>query len=97
MRPRLFIPLVLLLLAALACNYPRQGVTPTPTVIGPDRILTYAAQTIEARLTLDATALQPTFTPGPPGTTTPSPPVTGSPQPPAASPTATSCDRGDFV
>jgi hypothetical protein len=97
MRPRLFLPLALLLLAALACNYPRQGVTPTPTVIGPDRILTYAAQTIEARLTLDATAVQPTFTPGPPGTTAPPPPATGSPLPPPASASPTSCDRGDFV
>src|SRR3990170_2127009 len=96
-RFRLTIVIILVQLLQLACNLPGQG---TPTVSGPELIRTYAALTVQARLTLQATGVQPTFTP--PG---------GTPIPPAAStatpvgeatppgPTATSgiCDQAEFV
>ena len=63
--------------------------------------MTYAAQTIQAQLTLAATGGVTTFTPGPPGftpasnTPTPSSPAT-TPAPTGLTPTAGICDRGNF-
>jgi hypothetical protein len=93
-RHRWFYALFVLLLAALACNFPGAA-TPTP-FLGPDTILTYAAQTIEAELTS-----------APPGTAiTPSLPAEGTSTLPAevtstaqseATKTPGPCDRADFV
>jgi hypothetical protein len=63
-RFRLVIPIIILILMAMACNFPQEG-SPTPS--GPDLLKTYAAQTIQVQLTLVATGLQPTITPGQPG------------------------------
>ena len=95
--PALF-PLIL-----AACNFPTASSGQPP---GPELILTYAAQTVEAQLTADASGLQPTFTPGgllptpaPSGGETPEP----TPQPGstdvAVEETSTPevpCDRASF-
>lgn len=83
-----------------ACNFPRSGATPQAR---PETILTYAAQTVEAQLTLSAGEIQATITPGgatptaslEPGDTATTPPDTTS----TAGTTATSeiCDRAGFV
>jgi hypothetical protein len=83
-----------------ACNFPRSGATPQAR---PETILTYAAQTVEAQLTLSAGEIQATITPGgatptatlEPGDTATTPPDTTS----TAGTTTTSeiCDRGGFV
>ncbi len=98
-RTRLWGLLIILGFAALAgCNFPRGG-TPAPS--GPELVMTYAAQTIQAQLTLAATGGVTTFTPGPPGftpasnTPTPSSPAT-TPEPTGLTPTAGICDRGNF-
>ena len=94
---RFAIPLIILIAAGLACNFPSGG-TPTPS--GPEMLRTYAAETIQAQLTLVATGIQPTFTPG--GiTATLTPPLNPSPTTlPAVtpSPTATQglCDQAGF-
>ena len=90
--------LFMLLLAALACNFPG-AVTPTP-FFGPDMVLTSAAQTIAAELTLAPTG--PGFTPGstttlPAGATGTPPAGSTSTPPPAATHTPGPCDRADFV
>src|SRR3970282_553629 len=91
-RLRLLIVIILVLLLQLACNLPGQG---TPTVSGPDLVRTYAALTLQARLTLQATGRQPTFTP--PGGT-PIPPPAGTTTPVGeATPTAGVCDRAEFI
>ena len=93
---RLIFPVLILLLLALACNFPREG-TPTPS--GPELLKTYAAQTIQVQLTLVATGVQPTFTPAPDQATdtqpgpSPTTPVAATP-----SPTSTQgvCDQAGF-
>ena len=96
-RQRLMMVVILVLLLQLACYLPREG---TPTVSGPELIRTYAALTVQARLTLQATGVQPTFTP-PGGTPIPPPASTATPAGEATlpGPTATSsvCDRADFI
>lgn len=93
----LVIPIIILILMAMACNFP-QGGDPTPS--GPDLLKTYAAQTIQAQLTLVATGLQPTITPGQPGATaTPLTEITATSAPeftPTPSPTQGVCDQGAF-
>lgn len=66
LRFRVAAPLILLISSILACNFPREG---TPTLSGSELLKTYAAQTIQVQLTIIATGLQPTITPGPPGAT----------------------------
>jgi hypothetical protein len=93
---RLIYPLLILAFLALACNFPREG-TPTPS--GPDMLKTYAAQTIQVQLTLVATDVQPTFTPGPiESTVTPSVPSPTIPQvaTPSQTPTQGVCDQAGF-
>jgi len=94
---RLAIPVLLLFLGALACNFPREG-TPTPS--GPVLLKTYAAQTIQAQLTLVSTGVQPTVTPGQPIATITPPPVSSPTSPTAAAPTPTTtqgvCDQAGF-
>src|SRR4030067_1799832 len=90
-RFRLIIVIILVLLLQLACNLPGQG---TPTVSGPDLVRTYAALTVQARLTLQATGVQPPFTP-PGGTPIPPPASTATPQG-EATPTGV-CDQAEFV
>jgi hypothetical protein len=93
---RLVFPALLLLFLALACNFPREG-TPTPS--GPEMLKTYAAQTIQVQLTLVATGVQPTFTPGPNETTiTPSGPSATIPSESTPTPTSTQgvCDQAGF-
>jgi hypothetical protein len=94
---RITFPFLVLFLAGLACNFPQEG-TPTPS--GPELLKTYAAQTIEVQLTLVATGIQPTITPGENIAT-----VTSSPSSPAtqvisatSTPTATQgvCDQAGF-
>ena len=96
-RQRLLIVIILVLLLQLACNLPGEG---TPTVSGPELIRTYAALTLQARLTLQATGVQPPFTP-PGGTPVPPPDVTATPPgegtPTGATPTSGVCDRAEFV
>ena len=87
-----------------ACNFPRAEGT---AVSGPDLVLTFAAETVQAQLTLAATGVQPALTPGfsgniatpsPPGDTpTTSPDTTETPEPTNGTPAAEVCDRGDFV
>lgn len=85
-------------LLAVGCNFPQGG---TPAVSGPDLVLTYAARTVQARLTLAPTGLVETFTPGPPDLTSTAPVITpdtagsGSPSP-GATQTQALCDRGGF-
>ncbi|UCD43284.1 MAG: hypothetical protein JSV69_06750 [Chloroflexota bacterium] len=93
---RLVFPLLVLLFLALACNFPREG-TPTPS--GPEMLKTYAAQTIQVQLTLVATGVQPTFTPGAiESTVTPSEPSPTSPVEATLTPTPTQgvCDQAGF-
>lgn len=87
------VPMTLLL---GACNFPRAGAT--PTISGPEMVLTYAAQTIEAQLTLAATAQLPTATASPPAPATGTLPPVASPTAgtPAPSPTSAACDRAGF-
>jgi hypothetical protein len=64
-------------------------------------VLTYAAQTIQAQLTLAATGGVRTFTPGPPGFTPPINTATATlpittPAPTGLTPTAGVCDQGSF-
>jgi hypothetical protein len=103
MRKRLLATLVLGLVSLAACNFPSAEGT---AVSGPDLVLTYAARTVEAQLTLAATGVQPPITPGAPGiTATPPPPGSTAPPPtggtataaPTGAPTAGACDRGEFV
>ncbi len=85
-----------MLFLALACNFPREG-TPTPS--GPEMLKTYAAQTIQVQLTLVATGVQPTFTPGPPeATISPSGPTATVPAESTPTPTPTQgvCDQAGF-
>jgi hypothetical protein len=87
-----------------ACNFPQAEGT---AVSGPDLVLTFAAETVQAQLTLAATGLQPTLTPGLPGTTptsispgetpTTSPGTEETPTPGTGTPAADVCDRGEFV
>lgn len=96
-RHRLVLPLLLLICLTLACNFPRGG-TPTPS--GSDLVKTYAAQTIQVQLTMIATGLQPTITPGPSGETS-TPQVTSTPtsqQVATSTPSATIgvCDQAAF-
>lgn len=90
--------IILMSTALVGCNFPSGG-TPAPS--GPELVMTYAAQTIQAQLTLAATSGLTTLTPGPPGltpvSTTPTPtlPVT-TPAPNGLTPTAGICDRGGF-
>lgn len=88
--------MVLLGLLLGACNFPRAGAT--PTVSGPEMVLTYAAQTIEAQLTLAATAQLPTSTISPTtaGTGTLPPAATPTGGTHAPSPTSAACDRAGF-
>lgn len=92
-RCKFVFPLFVLFILALACNFPREG-TPTPT--GPELLRTYAAQTIQAQLTLAATVVQATFTPGQlEATATPSPTsVTVATQTPTS--TQGVCDQASF-
>ena len=96
-RIRLVIPIIILILIAIACNFP-QGGTPTPS--GPDLLKTYAAKTIQAQLTLVATGLQPTITPGQSGATaTPLPEITSTSVPEFTSPPSPTqgvCDQAAF-
>lgn len=103
-RTGLLASLVIGLALLTACNFPRAEGT---AVSGPDLVLTYAAETVQAQLTLSATGLQPALTPGPPEIT-PTPPPSGetpttSPgtaETPAAAtgtPETQLCDRGDFI
>jgi hypothetical protein len=96
-------PLTALILTSLAllvgCNYP--GFKPS-TPVGPEIVLTYAAQTIEAQIQ-QATS-QATMTPYLPQPTTPAPatppptlPAGITPSPPAASATPGLCDQAGFV
>lgn len=97
-----FLAIGLVLLSA--CNFPQAGGTP---VSGPDLVLTYAAETVQAQLTLAATGVQPPLTPGlPEETPTPTSPGESPTEAPDATETPTSgtgtpaaeiCDRGDFV
>ena len=81
---RLFLPLIAILLAALACNFPGQAVT-QPTADIPPLELTMTA------LFKTAAALPPTNTPPPfPSPTNTSPPVATSTPPPQPLPSATS-------
>ena len=82
---RLFLPLIAILLAALACNFPGQAVI-QPTADIPPLELTITA------LFKTAAALPPTNTPPPfPSPTNTSPPVvTSTPPPPPPLPSATS-------
>lgn len=94
---RLVFPLFILSMLVLACNFPREG-TPTPS--GPELLKTYAAQTVQAQLTLAATAVQPTSIQGD-FTATAAPPSgpSASPTPIATnSPTPTQgvCDQAGF-
>jgi len=94
---RYVIPILVLILAGLACNFPTGG-TPTPS--GPELLKTYAAQTIQAQLTLVATGIQPTFTPGGSAATLTPPPGPSPTSPVAATPTPTTtqgeCDQAGF-
>lgn len=94
---RYTLPILLLVLAGLACNFPREG-TPTPS--GPELLKTYAAQTVEAQLTLVATGIQPTIPPGgstatetPPASPSPTATITATPTPTA---TQGVCDQAGF-
>ena len=97
------LPILILALSFLAaCNFPRPGTTPQAR---PETVLTFAAQTVAAQLTLAAGELQATVTPGGTAVTeTPATDATATPSPTsgtpgAAGPTATSefCDRAAFV
>lgn len=93
---RIVIPILTLTAAGIACNFPSGG-TPTPS--GPEMVKTYAAETIQAQLTLVARDIQPTFTPVDLPTITP--PVSISPtSPPAVTPSPTPtqgvCDQAGF-
>ena len=94
---RIIYPLLILLFLALACNFPRAG-TPTPS--GPEMLKTYAAQTIQAQLTLVATGVQPTFTQDQLEATATPPPGTSPTLPSAATQTPTPtqgvCDQAGF-
>jgi hypothetical protein len=100
-RLRLLLPIALLASLLSACNFPRAGSTPSS---GPETVLTYAAQTVEAQLTLAAGELQPTITPSDAEpSVTPEPGDTATPPPDATTPAPTEeatpevCDRGAFV
>ena len=93
---RFAIPILILVSAGIACNFPSGG-TPTPS--GPELLRTYAAETIQAQLTLIATGIQPTFTPGESSATaTPAPSPSPNIPTTAISPTATQgeCDQAGF-
>ena len=93
---RFAIPILILVSAGIACNFPSGG-TPTPS--GPELLRTYAAETIQAQLTLIATGIQPTFTPGESSATaTPAPSPSPNIPTMAISPTATQgeCDQAGF-
>ncbi len=94
---RLTIPFLILITAGLACNFPTEG-TPTPS--GPELLRTYAAETVQAQLTLVASGIQPTFTPGGASATATPPPGPSPSSPPAVSltPSATQgeCDQAGF-
>lgn len=100
MRKRLFYPIVILMIAALAaCNLP-SAADPTETPLSIDAAFTAAAQTVEARLT---TAAQTQAAAGPSATNTP-PPASATPALPTATPTpivvptkAQTCDVAEFV
>jgi hypothetical protein len=92
-RYRPLIPLLILLSLALACNFPRAG-TPTPS--GPELLKTYAAQTIQVQLTLLATGVQPTFTPGLVEVTATPSPTTPNATTQTPSSTQGVCDQAGF-
>jgi hypothetical protein len=74
---RLITPFLILLTAGLACNFPSGG-TPTPS--GPELLKTYAAETIQAQLTLVTPGVSlPTNSPLLSPTPTTQPPTTPSP------------------
>jgi hypothetical protein len=94
---RLAIPILILLASGLACNFPSGG-TPTPS--GPELLKTFAAETIQAQLTLVANGIQSTVTPGGSiSTDSPLPSPTPTTKPPTT-PSATSqpgeCDLAGF-
>jgi hypothetical protein len=100
---RLLAILAIGLVLLIACNFPQAEGTP---VSGPDLVLTYAAQTVQAQLTLAATGVQPILTPGspentptpaPPGETATTPPQTGETPQATGTPASELCDRGEFV
>jgi hypothetical protein len=102
-RAHLLAILTIGLVLLAGCNFPQAQGTP---VSGPDLVMTYAAETVQAQLTLAATGLQPTLAPGLPGTSTPVPPgdtpttSPGETQTPGATtgtPSGEVCDRGEFV
>lgn len=100
---RLLAALGALLAAIIACNFPAPG---SPAQNGQDLILTEAAQTVEAQLTL-AGAIQATITPGsieatpsplPDTTQTPGDPsAQETPTPDTGTPSEIPCDRAGFV
>jgi hypothetical protein len=94
MKKKLILPVIALLIGALACNLPGGAATPEPD--GPDAAFTIAAQTVEAELTLVALA-QPT-TPAPPDepTNTPEPTQTLTPLV-SSTPTPIPCNMASFV
>ena len=94
---RIIIPILTLAAAGMACNFPSGG-TPTPS--GPELLKTYAAETIQAQLTLVATGIQPTFTPDEPLTTATPPLIPSATLPGAVTPSPTkaegACDQAGF-
>jgi hypothetical protein len=86
-RPALLLGMVLIFSAA--CNFPGLG---NSTPVGPDLILTYAAQTVQAQLTLSALLQTPIETPAPTDL-----PTETTPPPPESSVTPEQCDRAAFV
>ncbi len=62
MSKRIFLPLLALLISALACNLPGPAAPSTPTAVGPDVAFTIAAETVQAELTRVALALPATPT-----------------------------------
>lgn len=85
-----------LLMAALACNFPQP--TPIPSE-GPNAAFTAAAQTVSAQLTQSAGNQPPTSTPGGPPATNTSVPPTFTPLPTNTNqPTPTTeCDKAQFI
>lgn len=101
MNKRFYLPVLALLISALACNLPGggAGAPPTATEVGPDAAFTLAAQTVEAELTRVALA-QPTTPVAPTETATLPPSATPTASlTPVLSPTASQipCNQASFV
>jgi hypothetical protein len=99
MNKKLIVPILALLISALACNLPGGAPAATPTSeAGPDAAFTMAAQTVEAELTQIALAQPTATTPAPPElpSSTPEPTQTLTP---VSSPTITPipCNLASFV